>query len=147
MFRLVALSFAIAVVLCPNVAVRADEISGTIEARAAATRRAAAVETLFSDWLKAARDCKSYDAKFTRWEYDPVFGDRTKTAKVAEGRILFQRGGPSRYDIPNDECWLWQGNEISEIDWNAKTHRRHGPLDPAGVQMTRTEFPLTDFFG
>jgi len=140
------LVIVVAAVLCPGVALRVDEVAGAIEARETGARRNAMIETTLSAWLHAAKECRSYDAKFTRWEYDPVFGDATKPKRVAEGRFVFQHGGPWRYDVPNVESVLWQGDELSLIDWSAKTCTLYGSLDPTASQKWRVE-PRPEGFG
>lgn len=145
MSRFAELMIVVAVMSSFGAELRADEIAGAIKARRDDARRAAMVETTLAAWLRAAKECRSYDAKFTRWNYDLVFGDATKPTKIAQGRFLFQRGGLSRLDAAaDDESVLWQNDEISLIDWKLKTHRLYGPLTSTAVKQPQVEQPLKE---
>jgi outer membrane lipoprotein-sorting protein len=132
MSRFAMLVIFAAAVIRPDVALQADEIAGTIEARETDA------EAILSEWLKAARECQSYDAKFTRWVYDPVFDD--KEPVMHEGRLLYQRGGPSRFDISHGASLLWQGEEIIEFSWSTTGCRIEVPPDPAAAPNQFPDF-------
>lgn len=139
MSRFAALAVVVAVMSLFDVELRADEIAGTIKARKDDARRTVMIETTLSAWLRAAKECRSYDAKFTRWEYDPVFGDATKPTNVAQGRFLFQRDGSSCYDIPASNGLIWRDDEYGIIERKEKTYKHLHGADLVAVRKRYRE--------
>lgn len=62
-----------------------------------ATEPTRTVDSVLAKWEAASRACKTLDAKFTTWKYDPVFGDGEPT--IARGRFYYEAPNVGRYEI------------------------------------------------
>lgn len=114
----------------------ADEIAGTLWSRAAAAEQAEKLEVLLSAWSSAGQANRLFDAKFTCWTYDSIFGD-DKQPKVTYGRVLFQRHGASRYEVAGRGSFFWRDDEYSIIDREKGEYRRYGKINWEAVLKTR----------
>ena len=120
--------------------VAADEIAGTIWARAAVVEPAAKLETKLNEWSRAARECRRYDATFTCWTYQIVCGE-AEQGEVTTGRVVYQQRGTSRYENARHGGFVWRDDGYWILDRERNECRQYGKIDWAAVRKSRREPP------
>lgn len=110
MSRFAALLIAVAVGFSSEFTLWGDEVAGAIEAREIAALPLPTIDATLDAWTKAARACRSYDAKVRVYCSDEVFG---RPVKITTGRFLYQRDGDSRFENDGDS-FIWQKDALIE---------------------------------
>jgi TIGR03009 family protein len=108
------------------------------------------LDWVLSAWQQRSTNVKTFECSFTRWEYDPVFGDPTKPSFVDEGRIAYRAPdkGLFRVDEPKEreERWICDGTSIYQYDFANKCLIQH-KLPPELQGKAIVESPLPFIFG
>jgi TIGR03009 family protein len=87
----------------------------------------AQVDRLLLFWEKSSKNIKTFRCKFTRWEYDPVFGPPDKPTYIDEGELRYAAPDKGLYSVegPRAEKWICDGKSIFEYDFRKKQVIEH----------------------
>jgi len=105
-------------------------------------------------WEEATSRVKNLECRFTRFQYDPVFGSGTTPVAVDQGEIkyvapnkgLFRVFQPQNFAEPRAEQWICDGKAIYEFDY-ANRQLIEYPLPPEAQNRPVSEGPLPFVFG
>ncbi len=109
---------------------------------------------VLSRWEEATSRVKTLECRFTRFQYDPVFGPPNSPVAVDQGEIkymapnkgLFRVFQPKDAPEPRAEQWICDGQAIYEFDY-AKRQLIEYPLPPEARQRPVSAGPLPFVFG
>jgi TIGR03009 family protein len=107
----------------------------------------AVLDRLLGDWQLKSGEVKTFEATFTRWDYDPIFGDATKPKRVVKGDLKYQAPDKGYYALEDEsEKWICTGTAVFEFKKELKQMREY-PL-PKGMQGTAiADGPMPFVFG
>lgn len=105
-------------------------------------------------WEEATSRVKTLECRFTRFQYDPVFGPPNTPVAVDQGEIkylapnkgLFRVFQPKDVTEPRAEQWICDGQAIYEFDYNQKQLIEY-PLPPEAKERPMSAGPLPFVFG
>lgn len=88
---------------------------------------AAQLDRVLADWEKRSREIKTFEADFTCWKYDAVFGQATEPKTVDRGVVKYAAPdkGLFRVDGPRAEQWICDGKSIFEYKYPEKKVVEH----------------------
>jgi TIGR03009 family protein len=99
-------------------------------------------------WERRSANVKTFECSFTRWEYDPVFGDATKPRFVDQGQIKYAAPDRGMFKIEGEraEHWICDGKAVFQYDREKKQVIEH-KLPPSLQGKDITDGPLPFLFG
>ena len=73
-------------------------------------------------WEQSSKSVKTFECKFTRFEYDPVFGNANQPRFVDNGQIKYASPdkGMYRVDGQRPEHWICDGQSVFEYNFQKK---------------------------
>jgi TIGR03009 family protein len=99
------------------------------------------LDRVLSDWQMMSGKVKTFEAEFTRWDYDAVFGNANEAARVAKGIIKYAAPDKGYYshqqvdktdhnkiDEANakyNETWVCTGDAVFQFRYDLKQVREH----------------------
>lgn len=93
-------------------------------------QQAAELDQVLNDWQRKSGEVKTLEATFTRWDYDPVFGDPTQPKRAVNGKLRYAAPDKGYYELDDgSEKWICTGDAIFEFMKDLKEMREH-PLPP-----------------
>lgn len=110
----------------------------------------AQVDWVLRAWEQRSAGIKTFECKFTRFEYDGVFGDPNKPRFIDEGRIKYAAPdkGMFQVDGPRAEHWICDGTSFFEYNFQKKQLIQHKlPPELQGKAIADGPFPLPFLFG
>ncbi|HEY4311223.1 MAG TPA: hypothetical protein VGN12_17365 [Pirellulales bacterium] len=78
-------------------------------------------DSIFGKWAKASRDLNSWDAHFTRFNYDPTFNSN---GRRESGRFYWNETGQAFYTIEGRDTIAWERGALLVLDHRHKTYMR-----------------------
>lgn len=106
----------------------------------------AEVDQVLRQWESRSKGVKTLDAKFTRWEYDKVFGPANGQARfVDSGRIAYAAPDKGPFEVEGEraERWICSGRSIYEYNFATKRIVEHRlPSEVQGPAIANSEFPF-----
>jgi TIGR03009 family protein len=114
----------------------------------------AALQRVLARWEEATARVKNLECRFTRFQYDPVFGSGNAPVAIDQGEIkylapnkgLFRVFQPPNVHEPRAEQWICDGKAIYEFDYTKKQLIEY-PLPPEAQNQPVREGPLPFVFG
>jgi len=99
-------------------------------------------------WEKQSARVKTFECEFTRWEYDPVFGDPNKPKNTDQGKIKYAAPDKGSFEIAGEraEKWVCDGEWIHEFNHAKKQIVQH-QLPPELRGQAIADGPLPFLFG
>ena len=111
---------------------------------------AANLEWILNAWQQRSAKVKTFECGFTRWEYDPVFGDPRQPSFVDEGEIKYRAPDKGSFRVlkpeRRQERWICDGTSVYEFDYSKKQLIQH-KLPPELQGNAIVESPLPFIFG
>lgn len=108
----------------------------------------AQLDKVLNAWEQSSSRVKTFEADFTRFEYDQVFGKPNEPKSVEQGQVRF--AAPDRglfaIDGPQPEKWVCDGKSIYEYDFKSKLLTEHR-LPPELQGKAISDGPLPFLFG
>lgn len=112
------------------------------------------LQQVLQRWEEATSRVKTLECRFTRFQYDPVFGPPNTPVAIDQGEIkylapnkgLFRVFQPKDVSEPRAEQWICDGKAIYEFDY-AKKQLIEYPLPPEAQQRPVSAGPLPFVFG
>jgi len=113
------------------------------------------LDQVLKAWERQSDRVKTFECKFTRWEYDPVFRDPgnpqhdpNKPKYVDQGKIKYAAPDKGSFEIEGAraEKWVCDGEWIHEFDHTKKQVTQH-QLPPELRGKAIAEGPLPFLFG
>jgi TIGR03009 family protein len=91
------------------------------------------LDRVLSDWQTMSGSVKTFQADFTRWDYDAVFGNPGVPARVATGKLKYAAPDKGFYDHKqNDskdekynETWVCTGDAVFQFRYDLQQVREH----------------------
>jgi TIGR03009 family protein len=112
-------------------------------------REQANLDWVLNTWQQRSAKVKTYKCSFTRWEYDPVFGDPNKPA-VDEGEVNYRSPDKGTFWVKKpkerQERWICDGKSMYQYDFRKKLLIQH-KLPPELQGKAIVESPLPFIFG
>ncbi len=113
-----------------------------------------ALHRVLQRWEEATSRVKNLECRFTRFQYDPVFGSGTTPVAIDQGEIkyvapnkgLFRVFQPPNVTEPRAEQWICDGKAIYEFDYVNRQLVEY-PLPPEAQSRPVSEGPLPFVFG
>jgi len=108
----------------------------------------AQVDWVLRAWEQRGAGVKTFESKFTRFEYDGVFGDPTKPRFIDEGRIKYAAPDKAMFQVNGQraEHWICDGMSIFEYNFQKKQLIQHKlPAELQGKAIA--DGPLPFLFG
>jgi TIGR03009 family protein len=108
----------------------------------------AQLDKILDAWEKSSSHVKTFEAEFTRFEYDQVFGkpDQPKTTEKGQVKFAAPDRGLFAIDGQQPEKWICDGKAIYEYDYRSKLLTEHR-LPPELQGKAITDGPLPFLFG
>lgn len=80
------------------------------------------LDRVLQAWEQRSSNVKTFECDFTRWEYDPVFGDADKPKHTDTGHIKYAAPDKGRFEVEGDraEKWICNGKSIFEYNHTKK---------------------------
>lgn len=112
----------------------------------------AVLDRLLTDWQQMSAGVKTFEASFTRWDYDGVFAAPGPDGQQAPKRVV---NGTLRYAAPDkgfyelvdqSEKWICTGDAVFEFRADLKQVREH-PLPPEMRGKAIADGPMPFVFG
>lgn len=99
-------------------------------------------------WEQRSKNVKTFECKFTRFEYDPLWGPPNQPRFVDEGQIKFASPdkGMYRVDGPRPEHWICDGQSVFEYNFQKKELIEY-KLPPEMRGKAISDGPLPFLFG
>jgi len=99
-------------------------------------------------WEQQGKKVRTFAANFTRWEYDPVFGDPNKPKSQDEGKLKYAAPDKGMFHIDGEqpEHWVCNGESVFEFS-NVKKQLIEYQLPPELQGKAITNGPLPFLFG
>ncbi len=99
-------------------------------------------------WEQQSSRVKTFECRFVRWEYDPVFGDADKPKTEDKGELKYAAPDRGSFEIKGDrpERWVCNGKSIFEYNYAKKQLIEH-KLPPELQGKTISNGPLPFLFG
>ena len=112
-------------------------------------REQANLDWVLNTWQQRSDKVKTLECGFTRWQYDPVFGDPNKP-NVDEGVINYRAPDKGEFHVQKpkqrEERWVCDGTSIYQYDFEKKLLTQHKlPRELQGKAIV--ESPLPFIFG
>jgi len=109
---------------------------------------AAQLDKILDAWQTSSNRVKTFEADFTRFEYDQVFGkpDQPKTTEKGQVKFATPDRGLFAIDGPQPEKWVCDGKAIYEYDFKTKLLTEHR-LPPELQGKAISDGPLPFLFG
>ncbi|MCS7237683.1 MAG: TIGR03009 domain-containing protein [Thermoguttaceae bacterium] len=113
-----------------------------------------ALQQVLQRWEEATSKVKTLECRFTRFQYDPVFGPPNTPVAIDQGEIkyaapnkgLFRVFQPKDISEPRAEQWICDGKAIYEFDYSQKQLIEY-PLPPEAQERPMSAGPLPFVFG
>lgn len=102
----------------------------------------AELDRVLSAWEQQGAKVKTFDSRFTRWQYDYVFSDK---ALVDEGEIKYAAPDKGAFQVFGDqpEHWICDGKSIFEYNFASKQLIEHKlPPELQGKEITNSPLPF-----
>lgn len=110
-------------------------------------QQAAELDQVLNDWQRKSGEVKTLEATFTRWDYDPVFGDPTKPKRAVNGKLRYSAPDKGYYELEDgSEKWICTGEAVFEFLPKLKEMREH-PLPPEMRGKAIADGPMPFVFG
>jgi TIGR03009 family protein len=112
----------------------------------------AVLDRVLVDWQNMSAGVKTFEASFTRWDYDGVFGaagaDGSQAPKrVVNGTLRYAAPDKGYYDLSDQsEKWICTGDAVFEFRADLKQVREH-PLPPDLRGKAIADGPMPFVFG
>ncbi len=110
----------------------------------------AAVERVLNTWQQRSGKVKTFSCGFTRWEYDPVFGQPNKPSFIDEGEVNYRAPDKGTFWVKSpkerQERWICDGTSVYEYDYAKRELVQH-QLAPELQGKAIVESPLPFIFG
>lgn len=108
------------------------------------------LDWILNTWQQRSAKVKTLKCGFTRWEYDPVFGNPYKPSFVDEGEINYRAPDKGTFWVKKpkerQERWICDGKSIYQYDFGKKLLIQH-ELPPELQGKAIVESPLPFIFG
>lgn len=111
----------------------------------------AQVDWVLRQWERHSAGVKTFECKFTRFVYDPIFHDPKKPKFIEEGEIryaapdkgMFRVFQPRGVTAPREEHWICNGKSIFQYDFQKKQLVQYElPTELQGKAITRGPLPF-----
>ncbi len=112
----------------------------------------AVLDRLLTDWQQMSAGVKTFEATFTRWDYDGVFGVQTPgeaptPKRVVNGTLKYAAPDKGLYELGDQtEKWICTGDAVFEFRADLKQVREH-PLPPELRGKAIADGPMPFVFG
>ncbi|MBN2474926.1 MAG: TIGR03009 domain-containing protein [Pirellulales bacterium] len=106
------------------------------------------LDQVLKAWEQHSARVTTFESNFTRWEYDPVFGDPNKPKYVDQGKVKYAAPDKGSFEIEGQraEKWICDGQWIHEFNYVEKKLTQHQlPPDLRGKAIA--DGPLPFLFG
>lgn len=105
------------------------------------------LDDVLTRWEQHGEEVKTYEAKFTRWHYNGVFGD-PNVAVVDQGEVKYASPDKGTFEVFGErpERWISDGKSIFEYDFEKKQLTEH-KLPPELQGKAIADGPLPFIFG
>ena len=106
------------------------------------------LDQVLQAWEQHSLRVKTFECKFTRWDYDPVFGDPNKPKHVDQGKIKYAAPDKGSFEIEGEraEKWVCDGQWVHEFNHAKKQLIQH-QLPPELRGKAIPDGPLPFLFG
>jgi len=106
------------------------------------------LDQVLQAWEQRNAGVKTFECDFTRWQYDPVFGDANKPKYRDDGHLKYAPPDRGRFDIKGErpEKWICNGKSIFEFNY-AKKQLIEYKLPPDMQGRAIADSPLPFLFG
>jgi TIGR03009 family protein len=106
------------------------------------------LDMVLQGWEQHSKNVRTFECKFTRFEYDPTFGDANKPRFEDNGEIKYAAPdkGMFRVDAPRREHWVCDGQSIFEYNFLKKELIEY-KLPPDMHGQAIADGPLPFLFG
>jgi len=106
------------------------------------------LDAVLQAWQQRSAEVKSFECQFTRFEYDPLFGDARKPRFEDRGQIKYAAPdkGLFKVDGPRPEQWICDGQAIFEYNYQKRQLIEHR-LPPELRGRAIADGPLPFLFG
>ncbi len=80
------------------------------------------LEVALQAWEQTSKKVRTFECKFTRFEYDPLWGDPTKPRFEDSGQIKYAAPDKGMYRVegPRPEHWICDGQSVFEYNFQKK---------------------------
>lgn len=112
----------------------------------------AVLDRLLTDWQQMSANVKTFEAGFTRWDYDGVFGvqnpgEAPTPKRVVNGTLKYAAPDKGFYELSDQtEKWICTGDAVFEFRADLKQVREH-PLPPELRGKAIADGPMPFVFG
>lgn len=118
------------------------------------------LDRVLQAWEQRSKGVKTFACNFTRWEYDPVFGDAAKPRYIDQGRLKYaapdrgmfrvmqtqKNGKMVSIEPERAEHWICDGKSVFEYNYQKKQLIQH-KLPPELRGKAIEDGPLPFLFG
>jgi TIGR03009 family protein len=111
-------------------------------------QEAAEVDRILKLWESRSSAVKTFEAKFKRWEWDPVFGPPNKPRFEDLGNVKYAAPDKGLFEVEGEraEKWICDGKAVFEYSYAKKELIEHR-LPPELQGKAITQSPLPFLFG
>lgn len=112
----------------------------------------AVLDRVLTDWQNLSGSVKTFEAKFSRWDYDGVFGaanpgEQPKPKRVVDGKLKYAAPDKGLYELDDaSEKWVCTGTSVFEFRADLKQVREH-TLPPQMQGQAISDGPMPFVFG
>jgi len=96
-------------------------------------------------WQRRSEQVKTFESDFTRWEYDPVFGDAEKPKYRDDGKLKYAAPDRGMFKVEGDraEHWISDGKSIFQYNFAKKQLIEHKlPAHLQGKAIANSPLPF-----
>jgi len=105
------------------------------------------LDRVLVDWQNMSGKVKTFEGRFTRIDYDGVFGNANQPKRVVPGVIKYSAPDKGFYDLDDkSEKWICTGDAVFEFRADLKEVREH-PLPPNMRGKAIVDGPMPFVFG
>ena len=114
-------------------------------------QQAAELDRVLAAWEQQNKKIRTFECKFTRWEWDPVFADPNEPNKpktLADGKLKFAAPDKGMFHVDGEqgEHWICDGKSVFEFHRVKKQLIEH-KLPPELQGKAISDGPLPFLFG
>lgn len=107
----------------------------------------AVLDRLLTDWQIKSGAVKTFESTFTRWDYDPIFGDANTPKRVVKGALRYASPDKGFYELADEsEKWICTGDAVFEFKKELKQMREY-PLPREMRGQAIADGPMPFVFG
>ncbi|HYW80031.1 MAG TPA: TIGR03009 domain-containing protein [Thermoguttaceae bacterium] len=106
------------------------------------------LDRMLTAWEQNNQKIRTFASDFTRWEYDPVFGDPNKPKSQSDGKLKYASPDKGMFHVESKppEHWVCDGKSVFEFNGEKKQLIEH-QLPPELQGKAIANGPLPFLFG